>query len=187
MHLRMKLGMKLGVLALASAASLALTTAPAMASTHASTTGREIVYGALHGKAAWVQGAKASPKVPVKFRGLVRTRGVVGLSGNSRTGSLRTPVGKFAVRFIKSHQSQKVLNPRICRLQFTNTFTFAMLGSKSTGAFAGASGRGAGRVRFTFNYPRRPNGKCNYSNSATPSKHGGLISFRVIVPALTVH
>ena len=75
MHLRMKLG----AVAVASPASLALTVAPAMASTQASATGPEVVHGALHGKAAWIQGGKANPKVPVRFRGLVRTRGVAGL------------------------------------------------------------------------------------------------------------
>lgn len=91
MHLRMKLG----AVAVASAASLALTLAPAiapaMASTQASATGPEVVHGALRGKAAWIQGRKANPRVPVRFRGLVRTRGVVGLGpSKSRTHTIRT-------------------------------------------------------------------------------------------------
>lgn len=187
MHFRMKLG----AVAVASAASLALAVAPAVAGTMAGTrpsiTGREVVYGALHGKAAWVQGSKANPKVPVRFRGVVRTRGVVGLgSSKARTHTIRTRAGKFSVRIIRSRSSQRVLNPRICRMQDTVSFTLAMNSRRSTGAFAGATGRGAGRVRFTFNYPRRPNGRCNYSNSAVPSKHGGLISFLLVVPRLTV-
>ena len=183
MHLRMKLA----AVAVASAASLALTLAPAMASTQASATGHEVVHGALHGKAAWIQAGKANPKVPVRFRGLVRTRGVVGLGGSkSRTHTIRTGAGKFSVRVIKTHHSQRVLNPRICRLQYKNSFTFTMNTRKSTGAFAGATGRGAGSIVFTFNYPRRANGTCNYSNSAVPSKHGGLIAFRLVVPSLTV-
>ncbi len=183
MHLRMKLG----AVAAASAASLALTVAPALASTQAGATGPEVVHGALHGKAAWIQGGKANPKVPVRFRGLVRTRGVVSLGGSkSRTHTIRTRAGKFSVRVIKERDSQRVLNPRICRLQNKISFTFTMSTRKSTGAFAGASGRGAGTVVFTFNYPRRANGKCNYSNSAVPSKHGALIAFRLVVPSLTV-
>lgn len=187
MHLRMKLG----AVAVASAASLALTLAPAiapaMASTQASATGPEVVHGALHGKAAWIQGGKANPKVPVKFRGLVRTRGVVGLGGSkSRNHTIRTRAGKFSVRVGRQHHSQRVLNPRLCRLQNKISFTFTMNTRKSTGAFAGATGHGAGTIVFTFNYPRRPNGKCNYSNSAVPSKHGGLIAFRLVVPSLTV-
>jgi hypothetical protein len=180
--------MKLGAVAVASAASLALTAGPAVASTQASTTGREVIYGALHNKAAWDQGGKANPKVPVKFRGVVRTRGVVGLgSSKSKTRTLRTRAGKFTVRLSHSHTKAKVLNPAICRLQYAVTAATTMVGSKSTGAFAGATGRGKVRVIFTFNYPKRSNGKCNYSNSAVPSKHGGLISFQLIVPALMVH
>jgi hypothetical protein len=79
-----------------------------------------------------------------------------------------------------------VLNPAICRFQYSVTGTLAVRGRKSTGAFAHARGHGRLRARFTFNYPRRSSGKCNYSNSAVPSKHGGLISFRVVIPALTV-
>lgn len=182
MHLRMKLG----AIAVASAASLVLTAGPALASTHTTTTGPEVAYGALHNKAAWEQGGKQNPKVPVRFRGIVRTHGIVGLGGNSRTGTIRTPAGKFAVRFISTRNSQKVVNPRICRLQDMTTVTFAVSGRKSTGRFAGASGHGQANVTFTFNYPRRSNGKCNYSSSAVPSKHGGLISFLLVVPALTV-
>jgi hypothetical protein len=179
--------MKLGALAAACAASFALMAVPAMASTHVSTTGPEVVFGALHNKAAWIQASKANPRVPVKFRGVVRTRGVVGLaSSSSKTHFISTAAGKFTVRIIRSHQSFTVVNPRICRGADTIALTFAVNGAKSTGAFAGASGRGAGRVIFAFNYPRRPSGKCNYSNSATPSKHGALISFRLIIPALTV-
>ena len=183
MHLRMKLG----AVAVASPASLALTVAPAMASTQASATGPEVVHGALHGKAAWIQGGKANPKVPVRFRGLVRTRGVAGLGpSKSRTHTLRTRAGKFSVRIVKEHHSQRVLNPRICRSQDKISFNFTVNSRKSTGAFADATGRGAGDIVFTFNYPRRPNGTCNYSNSAVPSKHGGLIAFRLAVPSLTV-
>ncbi len=183
MHLRMKLG----AVAVASAASLALTLAPAMASIQASATGPEVVHGALHGKAAWIQGGKANPKVPVKLRGLVRTRGVVGVGpSKSRNHAIRTRAGKFSLRVIKEHDSQRVLNPRICRLQDKISFTFTMNTRKSTGAFAGATGRGAGTIVFAFNYPRRPNGKCNYSNSAVPSRRDGLIAFRLVVPRLTV-
>jgi hypothetical protein len=79
-----------------------------------------------------------------------------------------------------------VLNPRICRLQDKISFTFTMNTRRSTGAFARASGHGAGVIVFTFNYPKRSNGRCNYSNSAVPFKHGGLIAFRLVVPRLTI-
>ena len=188
MQLRMKLAT---VVVAGSAASLVLVGGPAGATTHAAgpawTAGREVVYGALHGRAAWNQGEKKNPKVPVKFRGVVRTHGVVGLgSSKPRTHAIRTGAGWFTVRLTSNHNSQKVLNKAICRLQYTSTSALVMRPRRSTGAFAGAIGHGRVRVRFTFNYPKRPSGKCNFSNSAVPSKHGGLISFRLVIPALTV-
>jgi hypothetical protein len=188
----MQLRKKLAALAVtAGAASLVLAGGPAGASTHpvrpAWTTGREVVHGALYGRAAWIQAGKKNPRVPVRFRGIVRTRGVVGLgSTKSRTHSIRTPDGWFTVRQVSSHSSQKVVNKAICRLQFTLTGTVVMRPRHSTGVFAGATGRGRVRLRFTFNYPRRASGACNYSNSAVPSRHGGLITFRLVMPALTV-
>lgn len=184
----MQLRIKLAAIAVAgSAAALGLSAGPAVASTHASTTGREVIFGAVHGKAAWIQGSKASPKVRVRFRGVVKTHSVVSLgSSASSTHSLKTPVGKLTVRLSNMHNRAKVLNKAICRLQYSVTGTATVRGSKSTGAFAGATGQGPLHVRFTFNYPKRPNGKCNYSNNAVPSKHGGLISFRLVFPALTV-
>jgi len=188
MQFRMKLA---ALVAAGSAASLVLVGGPAGASTHAArpawTTGREVVHGALHGRAAWIQGGKNNPRVPVKFRGVVHTHGVVGLaSSKARTHAIRTPAGWFTVRLTSDHNSRKVLNRAICRLQYTTTSTLVMRPRRSTGAFWGATGHGRVRVKFTFNYPKRRSGKCNFSNSAVPSKHGGLISFRLVIPALTV-
>lgn len=187
----MQFRMKLAAVA-ASAADVALMLAgPAVASVPAGSpawiTGRELVHGQLHGKAAWVQATKANPRVPVKFRGVVRTRGVVGLgNSSSSTHSIRTRVGKFTVRIIRMSQRAKVLNPKLCRLQFTVNGTFAVRGRKSTDAFHGASGHGRLHIRFTFNYPRTSGGKCDYSTHAIPSRRGGLIAFRLVIPALRI-
>lgn len=179
----MQLRMKLAAMALAgNAAMLALTGGTAVASTHPAT-GREVLYGALRNKAAWNLIWEKNPKIPVQLRGLVRTRAAVGHAKTSPY-TVRTPVGSLTVRLINRHNSKKLLN-NVCRFEETSTYTFAVVGSKSTGAFAGAAGRGAGRTYAAFNFSRRRNGTCNYSKR-TVSKHGALISVSVVIPRLTV-
>jgi hypothetical protein len=90
------------------------------------------------------------------------------------------------VRFIRSRQHAKVLNRRICRIEFTDHVVFRVRPGHSTGAFHGATGNGVARIRFVFNFPHKANGKCNFSNNAVPRKHGGRITFTAVVPQLTV-
>jgi hypothetical protein len=190
----MNIRMKLTALAVAaSAASLVLAGGPASASTSTQSvhpawfTGLEVIHGQLHGRAAFVQASKNNPRLPVRFRGVVRTHGVVGLgSSKSKTHSIRTPVGRFTVRGISQHTRARILSRASCRLQITVTSRLVMRPRKSTGVFRDATGRGVVRVRFTFNYRRHHNGTCNFGNNAVPKKHGGLISFRLVMPRLTV-
>jgi hypothetical protein len=183
--------MKLAAVIAASGAAVLLAGGPALASTPAAhpgwVTGPEVVHGALHGRAAFIEATKRVTRIPVKFRGVVSTRGVVVLNNsNSRHGSIRTGAGRFAVRFLRSHQHAKVLNRRICRIEVTDHVVFRVRPGHSTDAFHGATGNGVARVRFVFNLPHKANGKCNFSNSAKPRKHGVRISFTAVVPHLTV-
>jgi hypothetical protein len=112
---------------------------------------------------------------------------VVSLGNSSAsTHSIGTPAGRFTVRIIRMSQRSRVLNPAICRLQLMVTGSFRVRGGKSTGAFRGATGRGRLHIRFAFNYPRTTGGKCDYSSHAVPSKRGGVIAFRLVIPALRV-
>jgi len=187
----MQFRMKLAAVAASGGAAALMLAGPAVASVPAGspawTTGREVVHGQLHGKAAWIQATTSNPRIPVKFRGMIRTHGVVGLGNpSSSTHSIRTPVGKFTVRIIRMSQRAKVLNPRICRLQLTVNGAFAVRGRKSTGVFHRASGHGRLHIRFTFNFPRTSGGRCDYSSHAIPSRRGGVIGFRLVIPALRV-
>lgn len=187
----MQVRMKLAAVIAASGAAVVLAGGPALAGTPAGhpawVTGAEVIHGALHGRAAFIEAGKKNTRVPVRFHGVVRTVGVVGLSGgNGRHGSIRTRSGRFAVRFLHSHQSFRVLNRRICRAEFTDNVLFVVRPGHSTGVFHQATGRGAARIRFVFNFRRRASGRCNFGNNAVPRRHGGKIEFTAVVPRLTV-
>jgi hypothetical protein len=181
MQFRMKLAaMTAGVaVALIAAAPAGAATAPSWV------TGREVVHGSLHGHAAWVQATRRTTRVPVWFRGVVATHGTVSLGGgHSRNASIWTPAGRFAVRFIRT-RNHSHLNRRRCRVTSTTTVLLRMHGDHSTGVFRGATGRGAVVVRFAFNF-RKHHGSCSITRHSVPSRRGGVISFRLVVPRLSV-
>jgi hypothetical protein len=166
----MQLRVKLAAVVVAGAASVALAAGgSALASSHASAsrsvTGPEVFAGTVHGKAAL---AKA-PRIPLRWVGLVTTRSVVSLGGGGpRKGSVKTfstPAGKFTVRVSSKPTHSQSFNPKSCRFSFTQDIPVAVVGSKSTGAFAGASGPGAAQVSFAANGPRFKSGphkgQCN--------------------------
>jgi hypothetical protein len=181
----MQFRMRLAVMAVAgSAASLMLVGGPAVASTHAthpSTTGREVVRD--HGNETYNQGTKKDQLLPVHLRGVVKTHGVIDLGGADSARAIRTPDGKFVVKSTHQKVRTKVLNPATCHLQVTVKDKITVVGNSSTGSFSGASGNGNVRVTFKFFFPKA-NGKCNYKAGAL--KHGGRVSFLLVIPALTV-
>jgi hypothetical protein len=158
---------------------LALAGTPALASSQAGAkirTGPEVISGALHGKAAL---AKA-PKVPLTFTGLVSARGGVGLGGggHSKTHTLVSSAGKFTV-LAAGKQTSQTANKKTCHFTFTQDVTYNVVGSQSTGAFAGASGPGAAQIRFSAYEPRFKSGpqkgQCN--GHAPPLAKGAVASF----------
>jgi hypothetical protein len=184
----MLLRMKLAAIAVAgSAVTLVLAGGPAVASTHASTTGPEVIYGQLHGKAALAN----APLVPVKFRGVVNTHGVVNLGGpgSAKNHKIPTPVGKYAIRLTSEHSSMS-LNKRTCRVRYKETDTYVVRGAKSTGVFAGASGHGTVRLKFALTVSRYTSGKhtgqCNTSNSGHPVHPKTAVVTFLAVSTLTV-
>jgi len=166
----MRLRMKLAAVTAAGAASVALAAGvPALASGHASAgtsvTGPEVIAGAVHGKKVLVR----SPRIPLRWRGLVVTHSVVTLGGGGpHKGSVKTfvtPAGNLTLMVTAKPQSRHSFNPKTCRLSFTQDIVVAAVGGKSSGKFAGASGPGAVQVSLAVNAPRfksGPNkGKCN--------------------------
>jgi hypothetical protein len=173
----MQLRMRLAALSAAGGtALLVLAGTHALASSHASAktrTGPEVISGALHGKAALVN----APKVPVTFQGLVTARGVVSL-GSAKSKTHTSSAGKFTV-VGTGKQTSQTADKKTCRFTFTQDVTYNVVGSKSTGEFAGASGPGAAQIYFSAYEPRFKSGphkgQCN--GHAPPLSRGAIASF----------
>jgi hypothetical protein len=167
----MQLRMKLAAITVAGAASAALVAgAPALASSHASmgkaVTGPEVISGTVHGKAAVVK----APRIPLKWQGLVTTKSVINLGGGGgpHKGAVKTltsPAGNLTVMVSSKPTHSQSFNSKTCRFSFTQDIPVTVLGSKSTGSFAGASGPGAVQVHFAETGPRYKSGpkkgQCN--------------------------
>ena len=179
----MQLRMKLAAVAVAGAASVALAGVPALASSQVSAskaiTGPEVIAGAVHGKKALAN----ATIIPLRLQGLVNTRSVVNLGGSGpHKGSLKTlhtRAGNLTVKVTAKPQSSQSLNNRTCRFSFTTDITLTVVGSKSTGAFAGASGPGAVQVSFAATAPRFKSGpkkgQCNFNGR--PRTKGAVARF----------
>ena len=184
----MQLKMKLAAMVVAGTATVALAGVPALASSQPSAgkarTGPEVIAGAVHGKKALVN----APVIPLRLVGVVNTRSVVNLGGRGphkgSTKTLRTGAGNLTVMVTRRPQNTRSLNTKTCRFSFATDIRLTVVGSKSTGAFAGASGPGAVQVTFAATAPRSdsgPNkGQCNFrgrpkTKSAVASFLGGLV------------
>jgi hypothetical protein len=183
----MQIRMKLAALGVAGGiAALVLAGIPALASSQAnasnSITGPESAYGVIHGKAATAN----NPTIPVAWRGLVNAHGVFrpGESGPPKKGQLhtfKTSAGNLTVRVVANPTSSQKFNPKACRFSFATYVVFAVLGGRSTGKFAGTSGRGAVEVYGAGFVARFKSGKkkgqCNTSNNAPELTKGAIESF----------
>ena len=173
MHVRLRV--KLAALAVAgSTALLVLAGGPALASTQ-SVTGPEVISGAVHGNAALAN----TTVIPVTFRGVVGARGTLTLNNsNSHTQTIPSSAGKLVLKGTGYTHSSQTENPETCLFTFTRDLTFSVLGGKSTGAFAGASGPGAAQIYFAAFQPKFTSGKhkgqCN--NNANPLVKGAVAS-----------
>lgn len=172
---------KLGALAVVAGATAVVVLAggPALASSRAgarSVTGPEVIAGALHGKAAVAN----IPIVRVHLRGVVSAHGTLSLaSSKSKTHRISSSAGNLVVQGTGYKHATQTENAKTCRFTFTQDITFRVLGGKSTGAFAGASGPGAAQVYFAAFEPRytsgQKKGQCN--GNANPLARGAVASF----------
>jgi hypothetical protein len=184
MQLRIKLA---AMTAAGSAAALLFAGGSAMASTHtvhraSRVTGREVITHAGH--ESWAEATKPGELLPLRLRGVVRTRGGVDLGGRSRRRDISTRAGSLILWSLHRSISNRIINRAHCRLQTTVIDHFVVRGRSSTGRFAHASGRGVTVVRFRFDYPR-VNGRCDFRDPGR--SRGGRVSFLLVIPRLTVH
>lgn len=175
--------------AVVATAGLLLAGGPALASSHATTisrgkitTGPEVIYGTIHGKAATV----AAPVIPLRLAGLVNAVGSVTLGGgNSKRHHLNSSAGRLNIIQTGKPQQKETENTATCYLTFTEAFALNVTGG--TGKFTGASGPGAVQVYFAGfakRYKSGPHkGQCNPNSQPYPA--GAVASFLLTV-ALTV-
>jgi hypothetical protein len=177
----MKLRMKLATLAMAGGtAALVLAASPALASSN-SITGPEIAYGAVYGKAATAN----NPVIPLAWRGLIYAHGVFipGNGSGPKKGQHHTFVtsaGNLTAVVTAATNSQS-FNVKACFFSFTTYVVFKVVGSQSTGEFAGTRGPGAVKAYFAGYGPRYTSGKhkgqCNTSPNAPELAKGAVASF----------
>ena len=181
----MQLRTKLGALALAaSTAAFLLAGAPALASSNApkGVTGPEVIAGTVHGKMALAN----RTEIPLTWQGVVGTNStiVLGGGGGPHKGSEKTlssPAGNLTVMITQAPQTRQTFDKMTCRFAQTVDLSLTVVGGKSTGRFAGASGPGAVRVHFAAYAPRYTSGphkgQCDTSNNAKPLTKGAVASF----------
>lgn len=182
-----RLGVHLGVLAVVcGVAALLLAGGPALASNRPagghnvgrSVTGLEFISGSAHGKRT-----KESIRIPLRLRGVVRARGFI-YTGETRTRAITTSAGRLTIRNTGRHFRQS-LNNRTCHYSGVEKATFRVVGRKSTGAFAGASGPMKLRIYFAGYLPRRKSGKhkgqCNTSGNAPTNDYALTWLARIVL------
>ena len=175
----MQLTVKFGTVVAAGAAALMLAVPAALAGTHAATsvTGPEVLSGSVRGQAALA----STPHIPLTLQGVVATTapGFVLGHSHSTTHTVKTRAGNLVVQQTGKPTQSHSLNKKTCRVTFTQDLTISVLGSQSTGAFAGASGPGAARVYFSAILPRFTSGpkkgQCNPSGA--PKAKGAVADF----------
>jgi len=142
----------------------------------------ESAYGAIYGKPATAN----NPVIPLKWRGLVRARGVFspGIGSGPKKGqhhTFATSAGNLVVVGTAKPTNTQSFNVKACHFAFSTRVVFAVLPGKSTGKFTGAKGRGVVVVYFAGYGPRYTSGpkkgQCNTSPNAPELAKGAVASF----------
>jgi len=157
--------------------------AAACSSSPSTTTGTEHFSSVLQGQAA------LGNSFPLTYTGPVATKGTFNTSGPApRVGQevpFKTDAGNLELKVAKIPVNTQGGNPKTCVFKADTVVDYTVVGSKSTGKFAGASGSGTVTVIFSGTGPRLANGSCNESSSAEPIASTAYGSFTGIGP-LTV-
>jgi hypothetical protein len=165
-----------GLALAACSSSTSSTSSSASASSSAQAmSGTETITGHVTGTAAMAN----APTIPLKLTGPVTTTSTITLNGSSqKVATFKTADGNLVVSHTKGTSSGKLLSTSTCKFAGTNSgVTYTVLGSQSTGKFKGAVGHGTAAIVFGGDLPKKPNGKCNTSNSAQPSASTAYTTF----------
>ena len=175
----MQLTIKFGTVVAAGAAALMLSVPAALAGTHAaaSVTGPEVLSGSVTGQAALAN----APHIPLTLSGVVPTSdpGFTLGGGHATTHTVKTKAGNLVVHQTAKPVSSQSLNKTTCRVTFTQDVALSVVGSESTGSFAGASGPAAAQIYFSAIVPRYASGpkKGQCDPSGNPKAKGAVADF----------
>jgi hypothetical protein len=132
-----------GMALISGVTALVLAVTPALASTASSKsiTGPEVLSGKVTGAAANAN----NPIIPLTLIGLVNTTAPKFALGNGavKKHGVPTKVGTLNLTLAGTPSTSQSANPKTCLETFTEDVPFTVVGSTSTGVFAGASGPGA--------------------------------------------
>jgi len=173
-----------GALAVAGAAT-ACSSYNSSSAAHTKTTGTEVLHGQITGAQAL-----RNPTFHLHGTGIVSTTATIPLGGSPKKGAVHafhTPSGDLAVRLDSSGKNTGGLkSTKTCEFAFGTTIPITVQGSKSTGKFAGASGKGHALVVFSGKLKKLSNGKCDLSRNARPVPSTAVGTFTAKIN-LTVH
>ena len=159
--------------------ALVLAVTPALASTNSSKpiTGPEVLSGAISGAAANAN----NPIIPLTLIGVVNTTAPKFALGNSavKKHGVPTKAGTLNLVLAGTPSMSQSANPKTCLETFTEDVQFTVVGSTSTGVFAGASGPGAAQIHFAAFAPKFTSGphkgQCNFNGA--PLNKGAVATF----------
>jgi hypothetical protein len=140
------------------------------------TTGPEVVYGAVYGKAA----NAPKPVIPVRLKGVVNTYGLVFVYPG-RFHVIPTKAGKLNVLDVGKPQVYQKENWKTCFATFTFRSAAQIVGG--TGAFWRAHGPAAYQLVHGAFYPRSKKGVCWFRT--WPFNKGAVLKF-LLAARLTV-
>jgi len=165
------LKVKFGALAAAGAAMAVLLSggvAQASPQYGRTTTGPEVVWGTVYGKAANAR----RPVIPVRLAGVVYTSGFVFVRPG-RFHTIPTKAGRLNVLDIGKPQVIQTANFKTCYATFTLRQTALVVGG--SGAFSGAHGPAAYQLYHAAFFPRSRKGVCWFKTR--PLNKGALLHF----------
>ena len=130
-----------------------------------------------------IEASTANPdavSVAVKASGVFADTGTLKLPiGNPRTFTIRFSRGNLIVLNATGPASGPLhLMKTTCAFSRSLGGTYRVLSGNSTGAYAGATGRGVYAFNSSGIAPKTPNGTCNTASEATPAKAVFTFLFR---------
>jgi hypothetical protein len=158
------------------AATLGLAACGSSASSPETKTGMEHFASVLRGAAT------QASSFPLTYTGPVAATGSFGYDGSApkpgQEMAFKTSAGTLTLHVVSVPASNALSrNETTCYFASVTSVNYTVVGTKSTGKFAGATGSGKVTITVSANGPKLADGKCIWSNSAEPIESTARASF----------